>query len=269
MIKTYSVDDGMPSPEVYGLAQDHTGRMWFASRLGPVVYDGANWKLFPEPMKSITAEMLCDSRGVIWLARGTPIKVSRYQDGAWSSLPEDPMLGLGKPRLTTLAATQGSDGQTLVLVGTEEHGVFLWQDGKWRNLGPEQGLPAGMARGVAGWNGRFFLVSENGLYSVIDGRVDNSLGERFPSGSGDLLAVAVATVEPDTAPQTEPDLWVLTTHNLLRLVRGTFSVIGDGFFASFATRPTSATSRVRFVLTCARVRSISTCHAVCWDLRRC
>jgi signal transduction histidine kinase/CheY-like chemotaxis protein/ligand-binding sensor domain-containing protein len=229
MIKTYSVDDGMPSPEVYALAQDHTGRVWFASRLGPVVYDGVNWKLFPEPMKSIEADMLCDDRGVIWLARGTPIKVSWYQDGAWSSLPEVPVLGLGKPSLTTMAATQGADGQTMVLVGTEEHGAFLWQDDQWRHLGPEQGLPAGMVRGVAGSDGVFFLVSESGLFSVIDCKLDRSLGERIPEGSGDLLAVAVSTAEPDTASQTEPDLWVLTTRSLLRLVTGSFSVVGDGF----------------------------------------
>jgi signal transduction histidine kinase/CheY-like chemotaxis protein/ligand-binding sensor domain-containing protein len=226
MIKTYSVDDGMPSPEVYALAQDHTGRMWFASRLGPVVYDGVDWQLFPEPMRSIRAEMLCDHHGVIWLAREAPVQVSRYQNGSWSLLP-DLMLS-GKPRLTTLAATQGADGQTMILVGTEEHGAFLWQDQQWQHFGPEQGLSAGMVRDAAGWNGRFFLVCERGLFSVVDGKLDGSLGERVPVGSGDLVAVSVPKAEPGTV-QAEPDLWVLTTNSLLRLVGGSFSVVGDGF----------------------------------------
>ncbi|MCP4658227.1 MAG: hypothetical protein GY856_22675, partial [bacterium] len=42
-IRNYSEDDGLPSSTVHDITQDHSGRMWFATRSGIAVYDGVRW----------------------------------------------------------------------------------------------------------------------------------------------------------------------------------------------------------------------------------
>lgn len=44
-MRTYSAMDGLISGEVYGVAQDPAGRLWFATRRGLVHFDGLNWRV--------------------------------------------------------------------------------------------------------------------------------------------------------------------------------------------------------------------------------
>ncbi|NMD10960.1 MAG: hypothetical protein GYA74_07270, partial [Acidobacteria bacterium] len=41
--RTYEENDGLVNSTVYDLAQDASGRMWFATSGGISVYDGAAW----------------------------------------------------------------------------------------------------------------------------------------------------------------------------------------------------------------------------------
>ena len=42
-VHTYTEGDGLPNSAVRGLAQDSSGRLWFATRAGVAVYDGQDW----------------------------------------------------------------------------------------------------------------------------------------------------------------------------------------------------------------------------------
>jgi signal transduction histidine kinase/ligand-binding sensor domain-containing protein/FixJ family two-component response regulator len=238
LMRTYSIEQGLPSPEVYSISQDQQGRMWFATRLGPVAFDGMTWAQgegYNQISTNLASVIRCDSRGTVWIAANTPrITVSRLQDGSWSSLPAIDQKDRKSRFLTAFDVSFGGDGKAAVAVGTREDGVVVWRNGSWHQYGPEHGFPLSQVRGIAGWNGDFFVISETGLCTITEEGVETSLAELLPSSSDQLLAIAVGSGS-GVAAQTGPDLWVLTSHSLLRLVHQpptlhgpAFSVVCDG-----------------------------------------
>jgi signal transduction histidine kinase/CheY-like chemotaxis protein/ligand-binding sensor domain-containing protein len=228
-IKSYSIADGLPSPQVYGLAQDSSGRLWFSTRVGPAVYDGASWEVYQQPLKGARAFM-AHHKGTIWLVTNLPgLAVSRLEDGAWSALPVDESIAGDRPLLTAFELTSDSNGRTAAAFGTEEQGVLLWEDGRWSQVGPDQGLPAARVRSIAGSCGKLFVVAGNRLYNVVDGRANPYLEKQIAPFASKLLAVEAPGSSLHEDDMTDCDLWVLTSQSLLRLAGETITVVGDGF----------------------------------------
>ncbi len=46
LVHHYTEMEGLSSANVFGITQDHWGRVWFATRGGITVYDGTNWKTY-------------------------------------------------------------------------------------------------------------------------------------------------------------------------------------------------------------------------------
>ena len=67
--KEYNESDGLPSGNVFDIAQDTLGRMWFATRNGIVSYDGAQWNSFDDEHifdQLIFVKVKLDNDGTIW-----------------------------------------------------------------------------------------------------------------------------------------------------------------------------------------------------------
>ena len=45
-ITNYNVDDGLPSPEVYDIEFDHTGKLWLTTDRGVASYDGYSFTTY-------------------------------------------------------------------------------------------------------------------------------------------------------------------------------------------------------------------------------
>ena len=69
LVHTYSEAEGLPSANVYGITQDHQGRMWFATRGGIAVYDGVSWKTYTvsDDLPELTCTSIkVDQKGKVW-----------------------------------------------------------------------------------------------------------------------------------------------------------------------------------------------------------
>src|ERR1041385_5109407 len=68
-IRNYNVENGLPSPEVYGTLQDSKGYMWFATDMGVSRYNGYEFKNLSTEngLPDNTLFGFCeDSKGRIW-----------------------------------------------------------------------------------------------------------------------------------------------------------------------------------------------------------
>jgi signal transduction histidine kinase/ligand-binding sensor domain-containing protein/ActR/RegA family two-component response regulator len=240
-IQSYSIADGLPSPQVYGLAQDSSGRIWLSTRVGPAVYDGASWQVYQQPLRSSRA-FLAHRQGTIWLVTNLPgLAVTRFDSGAWSELPVDESITRERPLLTTFVLGGDAEGRTVAAFGTEEQGVLLWENGRWSRVGPAQGLPPAPVRSIAAGRGVLLVVAGTQLYTVADGRAS-----RYPAdlpATGKVLAVALAGSHAPGTGSTEPGLWLLSSQNLLRVSGDTVTVAGDSFEI-----PSDASSRHHLVV---------------------
>jgi len=191
----YSVADGLPNANVYDIAQDHWGRMWFATRGGISCYDGVSRRNFTEadgiPALSFS-KISVDRKGRIW-ALPDPVRKGNlsvyFHDGSpgttWHQIEELKVNLTETDGITSFQLVeQEREDQPLVVVGTAKSGLFLWQKGKWKRLTAKNGLLSSTVKGIAQWEGKCYLATDNGI-SVLnnDGTIDNRLNRfsAFPS----------------------------------------------------------------------------------------
>lgn len=63
-----SVKDGLPGSDVYSIAKDQQGFMWFGTRRCPVRYDGDTFRSFLFPETYLITGMAADSANRMWVA---------------------------------------------------------------------------------------------------------------------------------------------------------------------------------------------------------
>ncbi len=94
-IETMEESDGLPSPDIASITQDHRGLIWIASRTGIAFFNGASWE--QAAGDSLAADisqglLQVDFKGEIWaLMSGIDPTLMRKDLFLWSSvpLPED------------------------------------------------------------------------------------------------------------------------------------------------------------------------------------
>jgi PAS domain S-box-containing protein len=200
LVHSYSETDGLPSAFVYGITQDHQGRMWFATRAGIAVYDGVSWEKFtvsqglPVPSFSKITE---DQNNRIW-ALGSPgqggIRVVYYENGWWNSLPGPGEEDFELSQTTSFALLEQAKQNTMptIAVGTANQGILIRQQGKWKHLTQHQGLLSNAVNGIITIKGKFYTATDKGL-SVIDSKliVNNRLNRQLGLGPARIKGIAV------------------------------------------------------------------------------
>lgn len=218
LVHTYTEEDGLPSPQVFSMAQDQSGRMWFATRGGIVAYDGLEWTMQEPPFALGTnplARLCADAFGAIWvvpLAFQAP--VMRFDGREWQTLP---MPSSVEPRADVIVACDVTldEGQVELALGTWRHGLLIWRRGGWLSIGAAEGV-VGVVRAIASWQGQLVVLSRSGLVMIGQGRVTRRLTDVLGPGMGDILAVAATDPAGGGAESSVPDLWLVTDKALLR-----------------------------------------------------
>ncbi len=203
-VDTYSVEDGLPSSEVFDLAQGRTGRLWLATRGGLTSFDGLSWKLHtpPEVPTRQVAAVASDQSGQIWaLFMDVEWTVGRWDGAGWTWLGPIEQPG-GRQRPSDFAVTATEEVGSVVALATDGD-LWLGRADGWMEVVGLEG-----ARAVEPWNGGFVVLCDEELVIVGgDGDVTRPWSGWWPRGS-ELLAVEIG---PDGMP------WVLSERGLARI----------------------------------------------------
>src|SRR5690606_35151259 len=122
--RTYTVEEGLPSPFVRALAVDAGGRMWMGTRDGVAVREGERFRTLPLPgipdnrvfslEREPTGGMLIGTRrGLVWYREDGRIQLYREPEG----IPGEAVFSLLQ------------DGRGGVIIGTEK-GLARWENGR-------------------------------------------------------------------------------------------------------------------------------------------
>ncbi len=82
----YTIDDGLPSNEVYDVEIDNDGMLWFTTDRGVCTYDSyqfTTYTTYDGLGDNVNFEIFKDSKGVLWFF-GYNGKVTLYEDGVFS-----------------------------------------------------------------------------------------------------------------------------------------------------------------------------------------
>ncbi len=178
----YDVSDGLPGGEIYAMAQDANGSMWFATTSGLARYDGVSFKIFRHhvdnprslPGNSVYA-LHVDRAGQLWVG-GVSSGLSRYEpaSGDFRSWRHDAKRADSLSNDEIWALAQTPDGA--LWVGTQSGLDRMRPDGR----GFDHVRPGGSAQSgfgitralLAEDNGRLWIATEHGLFLRLpDGHI--------------------------------------------------------------------------------------------------
>jgi signal transduction histidine kinase/CheY-like chemotaxis protein len=163
-VQTYNGADGLGSSVVFGVAQDATGRMLFATRRGLVRYDGVAWEdLEADPLDAEqgVGTVRTDALGGIWTTTLLPpIKVfCREPDGTIRALP---VPGTNRPvQQVQILAVDRTAARERVAFSTVGREVLLWADGAWRIRALDES--AGQINGLLFRGDTLLIATADGL----------------------------------------------------------------------------------------------------------
>lgn len=204
-VRTYDESDGLLNTAVNGIAQDSSGRMWFTSRGGITVYDGAYWETYTASngLAALSAyQIRPDGRGSMWVIGQNPGWIlMRYDGSAWTSHPFPPLEK--QPSRITALAVRAVAGETAVGVGTNGSGVLVFKGSGWDIYTSADGLPGNAIRGLDVLEDGFVAATDGGLAWIGPDGV-----ERRWDGVDPLLHRDIRGVSVEPAAGGEK-IWIL------------------------------------------------------------
>ena len=133
-IRNFNAENGLPSPEVYGLLQDSKGYMWFATDMGVSRYNGHEFENFSTEngLPDNTIFGFCeDSKGRIWF-RSFSGKLSYFLNDSVHTLPCNSVLESEIRKRTIVMVSMYVDAGDTIWVGTSTRTVLKiapgWKD---------------------------------------------------------------------------------------------------------------------------------------------
>ena len=166
-IRVYTEADGLSSSGVYDMALAPDGRLWFATRAGVSVYDGATWRRFGLEdglPSSGFFRLAVGGNGEVWALNHSERLLFRGFDGAWEALP--PFLDVERSSLEPTDFELMTHGETRLAAVSTTRGLYLLSGNEWRRL------TLGKVNALASFYGELYAATERGLVviEVVAGR---------------------------------------------------------------------------------------------------
>ncbi len=241
-VRTYTEADGLCSSVVQDIAQDAQGQIWFATRGGISVFDGSTWTSYVRPRDIPSANVLkliIDKNGTVWAwAENVDEVLLKFSGGRWISIPKPPFIS-GAIRPTAMFVHGPREKETVALA-TRDHGLLVWEGGRWTQIDPKAGLPDPDVLGLALAGVRLYVATPGGLFFFEEGRLRRAFAANAPELSQAIYGLATE----DSA--FGPRLWLagrdwLGTYSWegFKILRRNLILHIDGTYPNVALAPDS------------------------------
>jgi len=220
---TYTEAEGLASSMVYDIAQDTSGRMWFARRSGISSYDGLQFTNYNQAdgLKPGTYAFIhLDEKGILWaLPESGELCVSKYDGQKWSTecghLDSNMLFG---PNYLAFDVFY-QEGNCVLAVGTEKNGLFLRVNRVWKQWTMDNGLPSNYIQVVRGIGKDIYIGSDKGISMIRNDRIINNPVYLPPIPSGAIHGLT----------QKGGKIWLLGVNWLGYLENGKFISVNRDF----------------------------------------
>lgn len=198
--RSVGLSDGLPSERILCLRRDGEGRVWAGTAKGLAVLEQGRWRSEPG-LAGLAVDCLWGDLA------GTAKGLYRRGPEGWGAVALPPTLS--GSRVTAAVITRRSDGGEALWVGTDTAGLGVLEAGRWRILGPAEGLPSAFVWSllpVEGADGtRALLVGTDAGLATLEFGLWRSFGRA--SGLVDPSVYGLCVTEGPGLPRT---LWLGT-----------------------------------------------------------
>ncbi len=169
--RSYTVYDGLPSQEIYDIAQDSLGHMWFATRRGLVVYNGFSLRRVDTLSNLAPTQLtrLCfDAQGHPWLTGHSPFAMLLHSDGkTWHRYLTRPLIeNYASTRPVFLQTVQTARNRSSVMIVTANNWVLLFSDGSFKLWKPSTSPFGRRIFSLQASSRNFYILGSKGVFKV-------------------------------------------------------------------------------------------------------
>ncbi len=170
--RSYTVYDGLPSQEIYDIAQDSLGYIWLATRRGVIVYDGFGLRRLDTlaSLAPMQLTRLCfDPLGHPWLTGYSPFSLLLHSEGEsnWHRYYIRPLI---KSYLSTrpvfLKTVQTKNHRISVMIVTANNRALLFRNGRFKFWRPPTAPFGKRILSLQASSGNFYILGSNGFFKV-------------------------------------------------------------------------------------------------------
>lgn len=224
-IKSYAVDNGLPTRIITDACQDKEGYMWFSTYSGISKYDGFTFTNIDSthglPVQHYR-KIRCDEKGIIWaVPNANSGKIVFYKDNTWGSI-DLPNKVLPYSYITSFEVSYNNNNP-VVCIGTYT-GFEVYKNNKWEKYSVSEDVSKNKVFSITLSNGLFYLATKAGL-CVFDGETLSwSLDNKINTNNEAILAVKL---EKEGMPGEK--MWILNQHSISYLQNNKITVVADNF----------------------------------------
>ena len=188
-IKTYTIEDGLPTNVVNDVVQDNSGKMWFATEIGITSYDATSWQNYREEEGLASANYLRikkDTQGTLWtISHFAASPILFLHDNEWRPIKQ--INYTYGERTYTAFDVKIVNGKPVLIVGTE-NSLYMFKDDKWLDLGKVYKQLLCKVISVTLIENKFYVTNDNGIFVIDESSFDESINSIIKAPSKQILA---------------------------------------------------------------------------------
>jgi len=224
-IKSYAVENGLPTRIITDACQDKEGYMWFSTYQGISKYDGftfANVDSTKGLPQQHYRKIRCDEKGIIWaVPNANSGKIVFYKDNTWHSI-DLPNKTLPYAYITSFEVIY-KNNSPVICIGTYS-GIEVYQNNKWWKYSVSEDASKNKVYSITAANGLFYLATKAGL-CIFNGETLNwDLNNKI-----NIKNEAILAVKHEKEGMPGERMWVLTQHSINYLQNNKYTVVADNF----------------------------------------
>jgi PAS domain S-box-containing protein len=223
-VKSYTIEDGLPTRNINDACQDSTGIMWFATSYGITKYDGFRFINFDEfselPMQHYR-KIKVDERNILW---ATPdLKTDTivfFKNNKWNKIspPKE-----NRNYLINTFDVAYHDNKPVICIGSHD-GYFMYKDDTWTHSAISENENQNYIYTVIAKDQKFYLATKIGICIIENGKADWSLTKLIEPYGKDVI-----TLHFENKNTANEKLWVLSEKWLGYIHQNKFTLVSDKF----------------------------------------
>ena len=223
VVKTYTLEDGLPNSNIYSIVQGNDGRIWMGSRNGISVYNTLNWRHYKPNINKEGNDITVlrkDADGNIWaLASRNKLLLTYFNGTNWENF-KGPNLNPGQRIYIRTFEILGA-GSNIQIAVSSNLGIHYYENSQWTFFNKGSGLPSDFCNNIITHQNKFYISTKNGIVIIANGKLDLSLNKLIPEKFKETLALGFEKV------QDKERLWILSTNGLSHIQDEHFTVFND------------------------------------------
>ena len=224
-VKTYTIEDGLPTRNINDACQDNDGFMWFATSYGISRYDGFSFTNFDNKNglpNGAFRKIKVDERGIIWAMPEHKLDTIVYfKDNEWLRITPPPKT-FENHQINSFDIIY-KNNSPVICMGSFD-GFYIYENNAWTHYAISKEESLNYVYTVVARNQKFYMSTKTGL-CVFDGnKTDWSLNKLIEPYGLDIISL---NFEDKNA--ADEKIWILSEKWLGYIENNKFSLVTNKF----------------------------------------